>query len=698
MVSDFFLCLLLFVLITYIPGIIVLRSLKLDAITAISFAPVPCIALYALIPVIYHLVDIKCTWTNIVIPSLAICLISWIATTAYTRLHFISRTSNYNKKYEWITLVLYLITGITTCFLIFVLNLNGVNAFDAKHDNITHYNTIRSFIDSGIWSSTAISSYNATGLEIAPLQNTTFYPSAWHSLVSIIVSILGCEITIAVNAVNAAIIGIVFPLSVYAFLRKLFPNELLIWIAGAFVSLAFTAFPWALLIKGPLYSNILAYSILPSIFSLVITLFNENKSIHSPHKALSVLIIGLISFLALGFSQPNSIFVLLLFCFFYFGPILKKKIQSALREKTYSQLFNSFGFYIIYSSCAILIWIFLTMLPLPSLDYVVHYENIGDINLTPSSSAFSTLSFAFFLTPPQWTLVVVASIGSIFLFIRKRGWIIWLAAYMLFLYFISRFMLGFPKILITGIWYNDPWRLAACATLFLIPIVCVGIAVIINGLSICLSKIECSFFKNKSSSKEQAIKSAQRICTIGVLLIFSIVNYYPNYQEVGYSNINHVTSFGYLEQRIAQAYGKNAEQVYSKEEREFVQKALEVIPKNAVVINQPNDGSVFAYGLDGMNTYFRSIILEGLNDRATTIRAKLNQINSNDKVAEAVDSMHGSYVLLLDQDKSLSEGSYLHEYTEGKRQKWRGINNINDDTPGFEVVLAENDMRLYKIL
>lgn len=49
----------------------------------------------------------------------------------------------------------------------------------------------------------------------------------------------------------------------------------------------------------------------------------------------------------------------------------------------------------------------------------------------------------------------------------------------------------------------------------------------------------------------------------------------------------------------------------------------------------------------------------------------------------------------IDQGESYVESPYLFTYGEG--EQWRGIDSIRDDTPGFEVILAEGDIRLYKI-
>ena len=43
----------------------------------------------------------------------------------------------------------------------------------------------------------------------------------------------------------------------------------------------------------------------------------------------------------------------------------------------------------------------------------------------------------------------------------------------------------------------------------------------------------------------------------------------------------------------------------------------------------------------------------------------------------------------------MRKNRYLFSYYP---DQWTGIDAINDQTPGFEVVLSEGDMRLYRIV
>ena len=80
------------------------------------------------------------------------------------------------------------------------------------------------------------------------------------------------------------------------------------------------------------------------------------------------------------------------------------------------------------------------------------------------------------------------------------------------------------------------------------------------------------------------------------------------------------------------------------------------------------------------------------------IRKEMDEIADNENVQNAVKAVGAQYVLLLDQGVPWEDGVWMSEYHEGAVQNWNGLNGITDDTPGFEVVLADGDMRLYKIV
>ena len=64
-----------------------------------------------------------------------------------------------------------------------------------------------------------------------------------------------------------------------------------------------------------------------------------------------------------------------------------------------------------------------------------------------------------------------------------------------------------------------------------------------------------------------------------------------------------------------------------------------------------------------------------------------------------MENLNAHYVLLLDQGDNMvdKDGSGKLFTWDWYSYQWEGLRTITDDTPGFEVVLSEGDMRLYRI-
>ena len=139
---------------------------------------------------------------------------------------------------------------------------------------------------------------------------------------------------------------------------------------------------------------------------------------------------------------------------------------------------------------------------------------------------------------------------------------------------------------------------------------------------------------------------------------------------------------------------------YDAEKRAFVEEAVGLTGPDAPVINLPYDGSLYAFAASDMNLYQR--YMTGYEDDAEEsaesaesvhIRHALYNIARDARTREAVRAIGAKYVLILDRDEDAMR-RWFWCYDESD---WGGIELIRDDTPGFEVVLAEGDMRLYRI-
>ena len=146
----------------------------------------------------------------------------------------------------------------------------------------------------------------------------------------------------------------------------------------------------------------------------------------------------------------------------------------------------------------------------------------------------------------------------------------------------------------------------------------------------------------------------------------------------------------------------NVDYIYTTEEKEFVEEAKQLIPDGALVINNPNDGSCFCYVVDDMRVYYRYLRAYGEGGESAEselIRSRLDMIAHDERVNRAVRNVGAEYVLLLDQgrENDPADPDSFFFFTYERKGLWSGIDLVSDTTPGFEVVLSRNDMRLYRI-
>ena len=103
-----------------------------------------------------------------------------------------------------------------------------------------------------------------------------------------------------------------------------------------------------------------------------------------------------------------------------------------------------------------------------------------------------------------------------------------------------------------------------------------------------------------------------------------------------------------------------------------------------------------------MRTYYRYLRTYGEGgetEDSALIRSRLDSISYDDRVKEAVENVGAEYLLLLDQGRwyNPSDPDSNFFFTYDDNSLWAGIDYVRDSTPGFEVVLARDDMRLYRI-
>ena len=148
-----------------------------------------------------------------------------------------------------------------------------------------------------------------------------------------------------------------------------------------------------------------------------------------------------------------------------------------------------------------------------------------------------------------------------------------------------------------------------------------------------------------------------------------------------------------FKQASEKAYGDHY--ILTSEELEFLRRVELTVPAGAVIANLPQDGSLWAYGTNDLHVLWRFPNGYDASERPASaiLRKRLNRISSDPEVLQTARDLNVQYVLILNNVVDYSN-AVTSTYKPGT---FRGITQITDTTPGFEVVLEEGSMRLYKI-
>ncbi|MEE0169554.1 MAG: DUF6541 family protein [Eggerthellaceae bacterium] len=678
---SFFAAVLIVLALLYVPGCLFLKALRFDGLTSLICSPLLSAVAYEAIAVAFSKLGIGFTWYTAVAPVIMLGLISRMVSLALTRRKVWHIASMKTSRTDWLHLIIYLGIAALLVGYFFVRTLDTPASFNQDHDNVWHINLIQSFVQSGNYSPLDASLYHdSNGINAMPIESTgSFYPSLWHCVGALVVSVLDCPIPVAVNALNCVILAVLLPSSAFFLLRQISPNDSKITLCGSVICLAFGAFPWRFVTFGPLYPNLLGFALVPMAVAIFIAIFGQGKSREHRIRYALLYIFGVV---ALACAHPNSVFtaavILIPFCIYsIFHEIGVRSLSR--RRRCFWQIVCC-GFFIVFVAA---IWIILYGMPF--LQGVVGFS--WEVQTLGQQELINILVLSFNEPSAQIALGAVVLAGV--LYTIKEGKYLWITASYILACVICYFgatSSGLLKSVMTGFWYSDPYRVAAVVAIASLPLAAMGLSVISRFILYMLN----GFF-------EQCGKILNlRFSFVALGFFFVLINYYPNYDVPGRYHVT--TAFGDIEYKLNRLNDIKRSNILAPEEVAFLQKVKETVSSDGLILNDPEDGSFFAYGLYDLNIYYRSAGMTASaaqTENSSIIRTMIDLIHIRDDVKKAVSDTGAQYVLILDQGGEIEPDRHYYGYY--RKSAWRGFNDITDYTPGFSVLLSEGDMRLYEI-
>lgn len=583
--------------------------------------------------------------------------------------------SSNNKANQLLILSLHVLIGILLVLLVLFKHQHGFGAFQPDNDNATHLAIIKNMASSKILSVLSTSAYFDTS--VSPEINTagSFYPSIFHLLAALSILTSGVAVQTAENITAAVIIAMVYTSGCYALFRAIEPSNRNLTIAGVVGSLLIVGFPWRFIVWGPLYPNLLSLSLIPAALSVEIEICN---SIKENKLDLRQVFLFLLTIIAVSGSHPNGLFTLGVLSIGLLSDTLFSKVRATTKKGKFIPVFATLGFL----ACVIAIWSICFLLP--AFQGVVNYK--WPANQSLHKAVISLLFFGFTRDSGDPILLILLCIGIVHTMRRKEfRWLV--ASYLLtaFMFIIAVSSDGVVKQYLCGFWYCDHNRIAACTSLAAMPLICIGIASVFSLLDNSVS--------NWHSIKTKGTPIIKLSASVLIILIVCFPFFIDNY--LGYP-----TTFQDYKRLLDYKFDKESPSVYSSDEVDFVNKSDKLIKPGAKVINIPFDGSCLAYDIQGLNTYYRDPHISGSKNSTETehswlYRKQLSNYLDCQQIRDALKNDHIEYVLMLDDGESEGEPErYFAGYNEND---WSGITSINENTPGFSLVLAKDDMKLYRI-
>lgn len=603
--------------IVFVPGFLIGRTAGVRGFALLALAPGLSVTAISASAVLAPLFGVPWSIGPVLVMTALSMIFSWLA--KFVWLRFRSRTALPNLKVHdptvsravvrWAPILS--VTGAValataTLGVRLATAFGQPDSFSQTFDNVFHLNAIRFILDTGSGSS----------LNLANMTGGGFYPAAWHDLVSLVVQLTDSPITVAVNVVNICIGALIWPLSCIYLARVIAGPTMLVTWTAAVLSAAFGAFPLLMVNFGVLYPNFLGISFLPATLALgLISIGLGSKVTQTRFTAL--LVLGF-TIPGLSLAHPSSLMALL--AFMVPGVLFQwwKSLRISVSSHGYTtQLFVRHGA-IAVGAFAVFAFLWINVRPSKEAAFWPAIQS-------PPNAVVEVLTSSAIDQPFSWVVAILALVGLASVLLRpSKIWIFGIYATAALLYVVaSSFRSGRIRDLLTGIWYNDPPRLAALLPMVILPIAVLGAVELWTWIQHRLIRTSESFLSRQSLI-------FRCLSALGIVVLLA---------STQQANVN-----------AAQAAAASKYQIdavsplLSSDELALLMRLDAHVPADSIIVGNPSNGSSLAYAFADRKT-LQLHILGAVPEGGQLIYDHLRDGLSNPDVCAAVRNLNVGYVL-----------------------------------------------------
>lgn len=537
--------------------------------------------------------------------------------------------------------------------------IHSPSAFGQTWDNAFHLNAIQSILRVGDASSLHMNVYSPG--------SATFYPAAWHGVVSLVVMLSGAPATVSSNAVAFAVAFMAWPAGVYCLARVATRNPLTAIIAIP-LSLAFPQFPWNFLAYGTLYPNLVAYAMLPALLAFVVA------GVRAWNRATVVYIYAvLVGAGALALAQPNAVIIWLLAVAAIFWGFHVRRVWN--RTSGGTRIWAASGITLLWAAGVVGINTVLDAVP------TLHAMRRGHMYWPAQGSVQGGLARLALLTGgwpngeagsigyfSMWPLALLVVLGLVLLVVRgKQLWALGLYAGLGALFVMSYALEGRWRTYAVGWWYCDVPRLWAPLIMIFVLASAVSVGALLQWVIQLhnLSKTE----QNRSLQKEEhlvqkrdqlaqktrqpALRPMAAAVSVGLVIGLGISG--PQLTPAC--------------RDIEKAYAITDSTLVDRDEQQLFLWIGQHLPRTARVAGNPMEGATFVWAVGGTQALFPKIT-SGLEPALAYLAGHLKEAGTNPQVCPLIRKFGVTHALDL-RDRYLDGGT-----SYGIEHRYPGLDGV----------------------
>ncbi len=656
---------LLAVVLLFIPGLAVGLAARLGAPRAVAAAPGVSVSVIGVAAIAAPFVGVTWSLLPVVAVTIGMAAVAFAASVLLRKRAKPVEFAADDRPRHWI--VASLAAAALAAFLIGRRLLNAIGSpesFSQTFDNVFHLNAVRYILDTGSGSSLTLNAMTGAGS----------YPAAWHDLVSLLVSAGGGEITSAVNAVNTIVAALVWPLGCIYLAQTIWGRRPAVSITTGVLSAAFGAFPISLLDFGVLYPNFLAVALLPLVLALGVDALGLSAVSYGSRIMSLLLLLAVLPGMALAHPSAAMAWLALMLppAFYVYVRVFAETIRSR-RGRGRLMVSAALGLALIAAVVLIrLLWD--VVRPPAEAAFWPPVETTGQaIGELIASSAIGR--------PVAWAVMALTLLG-IYVTIRsgRKVWLLgtYLVAAALFVV-VSSFPADEFRLSLTGIWYNDPPRLAALLPLVTIPLACRGAVEVWKWVSTALAAGTGLLNKRRTArtpdraAEGSGLRPAALLTAAGIVMIVVLAA---------------ATQRGNVSQAQASMAGSyrlsEDSPLVSTDELALIKRLPAEVPKDAVMVGNPWNGSSLAYAFADRKLV-QLHILSAVPQGAVPLLNGPVPFKDDPAVCPAVESLKIEYIL-----------DFGHREVHGRDNGYKGLDALI--AAGMTTLEdSQGDAKLYRL-